>query len=363
MPMNASAITPRPIDRLRSDGRRISRSDSPIGRAMPKMSPLGSRRATTIQSPTRCGVPVAALRRPWRRRALERRPLTLVRRVHDVLLIDRERNLSLIAAREGQHRSEHPIQVQRGVGASDHAAVFLHHHFHAPALDVHLRRTRFFPLCRLSRGFGAHRVRGERHRELGGRHRELHGTVDEAADVWSARRLGLRLRLEASFLDDTRHVDHDDAGTWRWRWGRIWTGRRRQVLLTGRRRDRVSTRGRGGRMEFHSVDEPRGVTEQRRDTGAHDVRVGIVGVGGARNFEQAIHASAEIRRHQLHALGDVGGALCGFLLRRALECVHRRQVREQGDGAQRQHRQDHEGDDETCAQRHSAIRSSLTQVL
>ena len=60
MPTNASAMTSRPKPRLRTDARRISRSDSPIGRAMPKMIPAGARRATMIQSPVRRGVPSAA---------------------------------------------------------------------------------------------------------------------------------------------------------------------------------------------------------------------------------------------------------------------------------------------------------------
>ena len=132
-------MTSSPSDRLRTDARRISRSDSPIGRAMPKIRPLGSLRATISQSPTRRGLPSAAAG-PSAATPND----SSVRRCSGSGLcstprdVDRERNLSLIAPREREHRPQRAIEIERRVGLADDLAVLLDGDLDAAALDLHL---------------------------------------------------------------------------------------------------------------------------------------------------------------------------------------------------------------------------------
>ena len=108
------------------------------------------------------------------------------------------------------------------------------------------------------------------------------------------------------------------------------------------------------RPELDLIDERRRVAEHGRDP-----RTQRDGIGGSRSrplngrgrLEELIQPLTDVRRHKFHAAADVGGCAVRLALDGVLKRPHRRRIGIQRDGAQRQHRQQQERDDEASTER------------
>ena len=111
-------------------------------------------------------------------------------------------------------------------------------------------------------------------------------------------------------------------------------------------------RARRHRLELDPLDERRRVAEHRRDALAHRGGFGRGARGAARLDEHPVHAAPDVGGDALHPPADIDGALRRFAPRRVLERADPRAVGDERHRAQRDDRQQQEGDDQPGTESH-----------
>ena len=139
-----------------------------------------------------------------------------------------------------------------------------------------------------------------------------------------------------------------------WPSGPIHGGRRRAIGRRGRSVGRGGRSLRRGGIGWNSTRSTSAAASP--SIGATRCRIAADSRRGARGAarldEHPVHAAPDVGGDALHAPADVDGALRRFAPRRVLERVDPGPVGDERDGAQRDHRQQQEGDDQPGTERH-----------
>ncbi len=106
------------------------------------------------------------------------------------------------------------------------------------------------------------------------------------------------------------------------------------------------------RLELDPLDERRRVAEHRRDALAHRGGFGRGARGTARLDEHPVHAAPDVGGDALHTPADIDGALLRFAPCGVLERADPRAVGDERHRAQRDDREQQEGDDQPGTESH-----------